>query len=332
VSVNLRRREFVTLLGGAAAWPLAARAQQSDRVRRIGVLMNLTADDPEALARITAFAQGLQHLGWTDGRNVRIDYRWGAADADHSRKYAAELLALAPDVVLAVGVPAVAALQQATRTVPIVFSNIIDPVGAGFVDSLAQPGGNLTGFVLYEYVISAKWLELLKEIVPQLKRVAVLRDADTSVGIGQLAVIEAAASSFGVEVQPIGVRDADGIERAVSAFARSSNGGLIVTGSALAAIHRKLIIALAAHHRLPAVYSFRYHVTSGGLIFYGPDTIDPLRRAAGYVDRILKGEKPADLPVQAPTKYELVINLKTAKTLGIEVPPTLLARADEVIE
>jgi putative ABC transport system substrate-binding protein len=294
--------------------------------------MNLTADDPEALARITAFVQGLQQLGWTDGRNARIDYRWGAVDADHSRKYAAELVALAPDVVLAVGTPAVEALKQATRTVSIVFENVVDPVGAGIVDSLAQPGGNITGFILYEYVISAKWLELLKDIAPELKRVAVLRDADTSGGIGQLAVIQAAASSFGVEVRPVGVRDADEIERVVSAFARSSNGGLIVTGSALAAVHRKLIIALAARHRLPAVYSLRYYVHSAGLMSYGPDTIDPYRSAAGYVDRILKGEKPANLPVQAPTKYGLAINLKTARALGLEIPPTLLARADEVIE
>jgi putative ABC transport system substrate-binding protein len=328
----MQRRNFIALLGGAATWPLAARAQQGERRRRVGALMNLLADDLEAAARVTAFAQGLQQLGWTAGRNVQIDYRWDAVDADRSRRYAAELLALAPDVILAAGAPATAALQQATRTVPIVFVSVIDPVGAGFVDSLAQPGGNLTGFVLYEYVISAKWLELLEQIAPQLKRVAVLRDAYTSSGIGQLAVIEAAAPSFGVEVRPVGVRDAEEIERAVNAFARSSNGGLIVTGAALTAVHRKLIIGLAARHRLPAVYSFRYHVDSGGLISYGPNTIDPFRRAATYVDRILKGAKPADLPVQAPTKYELLINLKTAKALGLEVPPTLLARADEVIE
>jgi putative ABC transport system substrate-binding protein len=328
----IKRREFITLLGSAAAaWPLAARAQQ-ERMRRVGVLMNLTADDPEASARVTAFAQGLQQLGWTAGHNVRIDYRWGAADADRSRRYAAELVALAPDVVLAAASPAVAALQQATRTVPIVFAIVVDPVGAGFVDSLAHPGGNLTGFIVYEYVISAKWLELLKDISPQLKRVAVLREPDVAAGIGQLAVIQAAAPSFGVEVRPVSVRDADEIERAVTAFARSSNGGLIVTASTLAAVHRKLIIALAARHRLPAVYPVRFHATSGGLISYGPDTVDPFRRAAAYVDRILKGEKPSDLPVQAPTKYELVINLKTAKVLGLKVPPTLLARADEVIE
>jgi len=330
---GIRRREFLLLGGGAAAsWPLAARAQQSERVRRVGVLMNLTADDDDASPRVTALAQGLQQLGWTAGRNVRIDYRWGAVDADRSRRYATELLALAPDVILASSSPAVAALQQATPTVPIVFVNIIDPVGAGFVDSLAQPGGNATGFISYEYGLSAKLLELLREIAPELKRVAVLRDPAIATGIGQLAVIQAAAPSFGVEVRPVGVRDADEIERAVTAFARSSNGGLIVTGSPLTALHRKLIIALVARHRLPAVYPFRYYPTSGGLISYGPDTTDPFRRAAGYVDRILKGEKPSDLPVQAPTKYELVINLKTAKALGLEVPPTLLARADEVIE
>jgi putative ABC transport system substrate-binding protein len=331
---GIGRREFITLLGGAAvACPLAARAQQADRVRRVGVLMNLTADDPEASTRVTALAQGLQQWGWTDGRNVRIDYRWGAAGADHSRKYAAELVTLAPDVILASGTPAVAALQQATRTVPIIFVNAVDPVGAGLVDSLAQPGGNATGFILFEYGISAKWLELLREIAPQLKRAAVLRDPNTASGIGQLAVIQAAAPSFGVEVRPVGVgANAEEIERAVTAFARSSNGGLIVAASTLAGVHRKLIIALAARHRLPAVYSLRYFATDGGLISYGPNSIDPFRRAADYVDRILRGEKPADLPVQAPTKYELVINLKTARALGLEVPPTLLARADEVIE
>jgi putative ABC transport system substrate-binding protein len=328
----VRRRDFITLIGAAAAWPLAARAQQADRVRRVGVLMNLTADDPEASTRVTALAQGLQQLGWTDGRNVRIDYRWGAADADHSRKYAAELVTLAPDVILASGTPAAAALQQATRTVPIVFVNAVDPVGAGLVDSLAQPGGNATGFILFEYGISAKWLELLREIAPQLKRAAVLRQPDIASGIGQLAVIQAAAPSFGVEVRPVGVRDAEEIERAVTAFARSPNGGLIVAASTLAGVHRKLIIALAARHRLPAVYSLRYYATAGGLISYGPNSIDPFRRAADYVDRILRGEKPAKLPVQAPTRYELVINLKTAKAIGLEVPATVLARADEVIE
>ena len=272
----MKRRAFISLLSGAAvAWPLAAQAQQAERVRRVGVLMNLTADDLEASPRVTALAQGLQQSGWTVGRNVRIDYRWGAVDADHSRRYAAELVALASDVILASGSPTVAALQQATRTVPIVFVNIVDPVGAGFVDSLAQPGGNATGFILYEYGLSAKWLELLKEIAPELKRVAVLREALVASGIGQLAVIQAAAPSFGVEVRPVGVRDAPEIERAVTAFARSSNGGLIVTGSTLTAVHRDLIIALAARHRLPGVYPFRYYATSGGMISYGPDTTDP---------------------------------------------------------
>jgi putative tryptophan/tyrosine transport system substrate-binding protein len=328
----MRRREFITLIGGAAAaWPLAARAQ-GERVRRVGALMNLTADDVEGSARVTALAQGLQQLDWTVGRNLRIDYRWGAMDADRARRYAPELLALAPDVILAVGAPAVVALRQAAPAVPLVFVNIVDPVSAGFVDSLGQPGGNATGFIAFEYVISAKWLKLLKEIAPQLKRVAVLRGPDRASGIGQLAVIQAAAPSFGVEVRPVGVRDANEIERTVTAFARSSNGGLIVTASALAAVHRELIIALAARHKLPAVYYRRPYVTSGGLISYGPDFVDQFRRAAGYVHRILKGEKPADLPVQAPTKYELVINLKTAKALGLTLPDTLLARADEVIE
>ena len=279
---HIERRKFLATLGAAASWPLAARAQQAEPVRRIGVLLNLTADDPEASARVTAFAQGLQQLGWTDGRNVRIEYRWGAMDADRARRYAPELLALAPDVILAVGAPAAVALRQAAPAVPLVFVNIVDPVSAGLVDSLAQPGGNATGFIPFEYVISAKWLELLKEVAPQLKPVAVLRDPDRASGIGQLAVIQAAAPSFGVEVRPVSVRDADEIERAVTAFARSSNGGLIVTGSSLAAMHRKMIIALAARHRLPTVYAFRYFASSGGLISYGPDTIDPFRRAAGY--------------------------------------------------
>src|SRR5215467_13377205 len=279
---HIERRKFLATLGAAASWPLAARAQQAEPVRRIGVLLNLTADDPEASARVTAFAQGLQQLGWTDGRNVRIEYRWGAMDADRARRYAPELLALAPDVILAVGAPAAVALRQAAPAVPLVFVNIVDPVSAGLVDSLAQPGGNATGFIPFEYVISAKWLELLKEVAPQLKPVSVLRDPDRASGIGQLAVIQAAAPSFGVEVRPVSVRDADEIERAVTAFARSSNGGLIVTGSSLAAMHRKMIIALAARHRLPTVYAFRYFASSGGLISYGPDTIDPFRRAAGY--------------------------------------------------
>jgi putative ABC transport system substrate-binding protein len=328
----VKRREFMTLLGGAAAWPLAARAQQVEKVRRIGVLQPLAADDPESPARVTAFAQGLQQFGWTDGRNVRIDYRWAAGDTDRYRRYAAELVALAPDVILASSSPAMMSLQQLTRTMPIVFVSVVDPVGAGFVESLARPGGNATGFVLYEYGMSAKWLELLKEIVPLLKLAAVLRDPAIASGAGQYAVIQAAAPSFGVELRAVGVGDAGEIERAITAFARSSNGGLIVTGSALALVHRDLIITLAARHRLPAVYPFRYFAASGGLISYGPNTTDPYRRAAGYVDRILKGEKPADLPVQNPTKHELVINLKTAKAMGLEIPPTLLARADEVIE
>jgi putative ABC transport system substrate-binding protein len=329
----IARRELLALFGTAAAWPIAARAQQQgERMRRVGVLMNLTADDPETSARVAAFAQGLQQLGWTAGHNVRIDYRWGAVDADHSRRYAAELVALAPDVILASGVPVVTALLQATRTVPIVFAQVVDPVGSGLVASLARPGGNATGFTVFEYGMSGKWVELLKEIAPGVKRVAVLRDAGSSSGIGQLGAIQSAASSFGMELSLVGMTDAGEIEHAVTAFARAANGGVIVTGSTPAIIHRELITTLAARHRLPAVYAFRYFVTVGGLISYGPDSIDPFRRAAGYVDRVLKGDKPADLPVQAPTKYELVINLKTARALALEVPPTLLARADEVIE
>ena len=330
----MQRREFITLLGGAAvAWPRAARAQQADRMRRVGVLEARTADDPEAQARLAALLQGLQELGWTDGRNVRIDYRWAAADADRSRTYAAELVAVAPDVILAAGSLSVAALQQTSRTVPIVFVNIIDPVGAGFVARLARPGGNTTGFTSFEYSLSGKWLELLKEITPNLTRIAILRDPALAAGIGQFAAIQAMAPpSFGVELIPIDVRDAGEIDRDVAAFALESNGGLIVTGSSATAVHRELIIMLAARHRLPAVYPFRYFVTSGGLISYGPDPTDQFRRAAGYVDRILKGEKAADLPVQSPTKYELAINLKTATALGLTMPPPLLARADQVIE
>jgi putative ABC transport system substrate-binding protein len=327
---DMRRREFISLLGGAAAWPLAVRAQQGERVRRIGVLMNLAADDPEGQARLTAFAQGLQQLGWTDGRNVRIDYRWAAGDAAAFHRYAEELLALAPDIILASATPSVQALQKVTRTVPIVFALVADPVGAGIVESLARPGGNTTGFTPMEYGISAKWLELLKEIAPRVTRVAVLRDL--TIGLGQLGAIQAVAPLFGVELRAGGLRDAGEIERTVTAFAGSSNAGLIVTASTSGAVHRDLITMLAARYRLPAVYSFRYYVTGGGLISYGANTFDIHRRAASYVDRILKGEKPADLPVQTPTKYELVINLKTARALGLEIPPTLLARADEVIE
>ena len=331
---ELGRREFITLLGGAvAAWPIAAaHAQQPDRMRRIGVFAGSGADDLEAQPRLAAFLQGLQQLGWTDGRNVRIDTRWAAGNAATTRKYAAELVALAPDVILAGGAAAVGPLLQATRTVPIVFTIVPDPVGAGFVDSLARPGGNATGFMQFEYSLSGKWLELLKEIAPGVTRAAVLRDAAITAGIGQFAVIQSVAPSVGVDVSPINVRDAAEIERAITAFARSSNGGLIVTASALSSMHRDLIITLAARHKLPAIYFARYCVTGGGLISYGADFIDQYRRAAAYVDRILKGEKPADLPVQAPTKYELVINLKTAKALGLTVPPSLLARADEVIE
>jgi putative ABC transport system substrate-binding protein len=330
----MRRREFITLFGVAAlAGPCAARAQQPDRVRRVGVLMSRAAGDPEEQARFAGFLQGLQKLGWTDGRNVRIDYRWAAADADRSRTYAAELVALAPDVILASGSASVAGLLQTTRTVPIVFVNVIDPVGAGYVARLARPGGNATGFTAFEYSLSGKWLELLKEIAPNLTRIAILRDPALAAGIGQFAAIQAMApSSLGVELSPIDVRDGLEIERDVTTLARESNGGLIVTGSSSAAVHRELIVMLAARHRLPAVYPFRYFVTSGGLISYGPDPIDVFRRAAGYVDRILKGEKAADLPVQAPTTYELAINLKTAKALGLTLPPSLLARADEVIE
>jgi putative ABC transport system substrate-binding protein len=331
--VAMRRRDLVTLLGGAiAALPLAARAQQADRVRRIGMLLTAAADDPESLTRVGAFLQALAQLGWTVGRNVRIESRWGAGNAELIRKHAVEFAALAPDVILAHGSSTVGPLLQATRTVPIVFPVALDPVAAGFADSLARPGGNATGFMVWEISSSGKWLELLKEIAPSVKRVAVLRDPALASGTSQFAVIQAAAPSLRVEVSPINVGDAGEIERAVTAFARSSNGGLIVTSSGLAELHRNLIVTLAARHKLPAVYYERFFAAAGGLISFGSDFIDQYRRSASYVDRILKGEKPADLPVQAPTKYELVINLKTAKALGLEIPPTLLARADEVIE
>jgi putative tryptophan/tyrosine transport system substrate-binding protein len=330
---HIERRKFLATLGGAAAaWPLAARAQQPERMRRIGVLMTLAADDPEAQARNAAFLQALGELGWTVGRNVQIDYRWSGADADRIRSAAAELVALAPDLIQANSAPATAALLKATRTVPIVFVIVADPVGAGFVESLARPAGNATGFLAFEYGLSVKWLELLKEIAPGVTRAAVLRDPAIPSGIGQFAALQGVAPGFGVELRPVDVRDAGEIERAVRAFARSPNGGLIVTASPLALLHRELIATLAAQHRLPTVYSFRYFVAVGGLISYGPSSIDPYRRSATYVDRILKGEKPADLPVQAPTKYELAINLKTAKALALDVPPSLLATADEVIE
>jgi putative tryptophan/tyrosine transport system substrate-binding protein len=333
---DLRRRRFITLLGGAAAssltWPIAARAQQGERVRRIGVLLSFAADDPEVSARVEAFQRGLQQLGWIDGRNVRIDYRMTAGDADRSRRHAAELVALAPDVILASGSSTVGPLLQANRTGPIVFVALVDPVGAGFVESLARPGRNVTGFTTIEYGMSGKWLEFLKQIAPRVTRVAVMRDPSLTSGTAMLAAIQAVAPPFGVELRPVDVRDAGEIERGVTAFARGSNDALIVVPNPTAYFHRQLIVTLAAKHRLPAVYPYRYYITSGGLISYGPDPIDQFRLAAGYVDRILKGEKPADLPVQAPTKYELVINLKTAKALGLTVADTLLARADEVIE
>jgi putative ABC transport system substrate-binding protein len=332
--MQMKRREFITLLGGAAAtwWPLTAEAQQPEQLRRIGVLMNRVADNPEGQAAVAAFRQALQQLGWSDGRNMRIDARWGVNDIDRDRRDAAELVALAPDVILASGTPSVAALQHVTRSLPIVFVGVTDPVGAGLVDTLARPGGNVTGFMLLEYSSSGKWLELLKQIAPFVKRVGVLRDTANPAGIAQFGVIQGAAQSLGVEVSPVSVRDAGEIERAFAALARSANGGLVVTGSASASVHRDLIIALAAKHKLPAVYGNRYLVIDGGLISFGSDLIDSYRRAAGYVDRILKGEKAADLPVQAPTKYETVINLKTAKALGLTVPPSLLASADGVIE
>jgi len=328
----MRRREFITLIGGVAAMPLAAGAQQTERVRRFGVLMSTAADDPVGQARIAAFRQGLQKLGWTEGQNVRIDIRWAGGNADLDRKFAAELVALTPDVILATASPTVAALQGASRTVPIVFAHAVDPVGAGFVDSLSRPGGNATGFVLFEYSISAKWLELLKEIAPNVTRVAVLRDAAAAAGTGQFGAIQSVASSFGVELRPVNVREPTEMERAVSAFGGSANGGLIVTASPLITTHRDLIIALAARHKLPAIYYDRFFANAGGLVSYGTDIVDQYRRAAGYVDRILKGEKPADLPVQAPTKFELVINLKTAKALGLAMPTSMLAHAAEVIE
>jgi putative ABC transport system substrate-binding protein len=314
------------------AQPIFGHAQQADRLRRVGVLMFLAADDPEAAPRMAAFTEGLQRLGWIEGRDFQMHIRWGAGNVQRSRLYAEELVALAPDVILASASQATAALHEATRTIPVVFVNVTDPVGAGYVATLARPGGNATGFSFVEYGTSAKWLEFLKEIAPRVKRVAVLRDPTVPVGIGQLGAIQSAAPAFGVEVTPVDVRDEREIDRSVSTFARVTDGCLIVSASPLAIVHRELIIALAARHRLPAIYFQRVFVDGGGLLSYGPDPIDPYHRAAGYVDRILKGERPDALPVQAPTKYELVINLKTARALGLEMPQPLLARADEVIE
>jgi putative ABC transport system substrate-binding protein len=330
--VNIQRRDFITLFGSAAAaWPIAARAQQRERMRRIGVLMNLAADDPESVVRLAAFHQALQELGWTIGRNIQIDYRWSPGEQGRFQTYAAELIALVPDVILAAGA-AIEAVKQATRSVPIVFVQAVDPVSRGIVASLARPGGNVTGFTGIEYGASAKSLELLKQIAPQVTRTAVILDLGQVAGGGQLGALQAVASLLHVELTVIDARDAGEIKRGIMTFAGRPNGGLIVVVGAFAAAHRDLIITLAAQDRLPAVYPYRYYATSGGLASYGPDNIDQYRRAAGYVDRILKGEKPADLPVQAPTKYELVINLKTAKALGLTVPPTMLTLADEVLE
>jgi putative tryptophan/tyrosine transport system substrate-binding protein len=332
----MQRRKFITLLGGAAAasnlWPLPLSAQQAGGMRRIGILLPAAADDADFQAWVGAFLQALGQLGWTIGRNVRIDIRWATANAAEIRRHAAELAALAPDVILASGTSTVGPMLQATRTVPIVFPTVVDPVGAGFVDSLARPGGNATGFLLFEYSLAGKWLELLKQIAPGVTRVAVLRDPAIPSGVGQFTVIQSVAPSLKVEVSPVNMRDAGEIERSIVEFARTPNGGLILTGSGMAILHHELIIKLAAQHKLPAVSYERFYVTAGGLASYGADRIDQFRKAAGYVDRILKGEKPGDLPVQAPTKYELVINLKTAKALGLTVPPTVLARATEVIE
>ena len=328
----MERREFITLLGGAVAWPLVARAQQRERMRSVGVLTPFAAHNTEGQNRVTAFAQALQQLGWSVGQNARLHYRWGDGTSATMQKYAAELVALAPDVILADSSAALSPLLQATQTIPIVFAIVADPVGAGYVETLARPGGNATGFTPFEYGVAGKWLELLKEIAPRVTRAAVLRDPAIAAGPGQFGALQAVAPSLGVELRAVNVRDADEIERSIAGFAQGSNGGLVVTGSAAAAAHRDLIVTLAARHRLPAVYNARLYGEIGGLVCYGADFLDQFRRAAGYADRILKGEKPADLPVQAPTKYELVINLKTAKALGLDVPPSLLARADEVIE
>jgi len=332
----IRRRDFITLLGGAAAssvsWPLAARAQQAERMRRVGVLMNTSVDDPYGRVRFTALMQGLAQLGWIEGRNLRLDIRWGAgADPERNRKFAAELVALAPEVIVCATTPSTTALQRVTRSVPIVFTMALDPVGADIVENLPRPGSNTTGFMQFEYSLSGKWLELLKEIAPGVTRAAVFRDPANASGIGQFAVIQAMAPLLGMQVTPVNVRDADAIERAIATFARTGNGGLVATGGQ-ASVHREVIFQLASRHRLPAVYPYRFWVDAGGLMSYGPDLPGLFRQAAGYVDRILKGEKPGDLPVQAPTRYELAVNLKAAKALGLEMPSALLARADEVIE
>jgi putative tryptophan/tyrosine transport system substrate-binding protein len=332
----VKRRIFITLFGGAAAsvaaWPLIPRAQQRERVRRIGVLMGLKADDPEGQARLAAFAQGLQQAGWSVGQNIKIEYRWGGGDAEIMRRQATELVTHAPEVIMAHSSAAVAPLLQQSRTIPIVFTLVADPVGAGYVASLARPGGNVTGFTNFEYSIGGKWLELLKEIAPNVTRVAVLRESFVASGPGQFGAIQAAAQSHNVELRPVDLREPSEIERDITAFAQEPNGGLIVTGSPAATVHRELINALALRHRLPVVFNSRFYVASGGLVSYGPDFVDQFRRAAGYVDRILKGEMPADLPVQVPTKYELAVNLRTAKQLGIVVPPAVLSRADDVLE
>jgi putative ABC transport system substrate-binding protein len=331
----MRRRDFIrAFVDSASILPLAVRAQQSERMRRIGVNLSYAEDNPETRPRLAAFVRGLQELGWNDGRNIRIDYRFSAGDRERTRKYAPELVTLSPDVILAGNTSTVRPLQQATRTLPIVFAGVVDPVAAGFVDSLAHPGGHTTGFTQFEYGMSGKWLELLKEIAPNVVRAALLRSRDVTIAeTGEIAAIQAVAPSVGIEVTPLSLSDiGDEIERGIATFARAPNSGLIVGTGAASTLHRHLIITAVARHRLPAVYPYRYYVTIGGLISYGPDRVDPFRRAASYIDRILRGEKPADLPVQAPTKYELVINLKTAKALGLTMPPAVLTRADEVIE
>jgi len=328
----MRRRDFIGVVVGLAAWPIAARAQKREEIRRIGVLMNRAADDPQGQARLLAFRHALQQLGWSDGYNMRIETRWGEDDVERERKYAAELVALAPDVILASGSLSVAALQRVTHTLPIVFAAVSDPVGWGFVDTLSRPGGNTTGFMLFEYSLSGKWLELLKQVAPRVTQAGIVRVPNLPSAAAEFASLQAVARYIGVEITPLNIRDPGQIERAVAAFARSANNGLILPPSASGSVHRHLIITLAARYKLPAVYTYRFAVTEGGLISYGPDAVDQFRRAASYVDRILKGEKPGNLPVEVPTKYELVINLKAAEALGLELPTTLLARADELIE